>query len=238
MRVKRAEVGEPVALTDGRGHTARARITEILKDRKTGEWSMAVAIEAVEDRERVSPRVEVWAAAPKGPRLEAMIDGLSQAGASSWSPLHTERTVVEPREHKLERMHRLAAEASKQCGRAWHLEIGAGGDLEAAIAASAGASSTTSIAGAGVPPASSLSVIIADASGVPYRSSGASTIRLLIGPEGGWAPRELARARERGAVVAAFGPHVMRVETAAVVACGIILDSEIRLRNASGGTRS
>lgn len=212
-RVKRAGPGDKVELLDGRGRAAFARITDITKDRRTGEWSIQVQVETIRRFEALRPRLEVWASPAKGPRLEDLIDGLSQVGAAAWAPLHTRRTVVDPREGKLERLHRLAAEASKQCARAWHLEILPGGDLAAALAG---------------PP-----VILADASGPPYHASGADSLRLLIGPEGGWTPDELARARAGGARVHAFGPHIMRIETAAVVAAGIVLDRERSLRGES-----
>jgi len=167
-------------------------------------------VEALQRIPPVEPRLEVWASSPKGPRLESMIDGLSQAGAAAWAPLSTQRTVVEPGAGKLDRMHRLAAEASKQAGRAWDLEILPGGDLAAALAGPA--------------------VVVAHASGGPYRPGGAAMIRLLIGPEGGWTVDELARARAGGASVASFGPHIMRIETAAVVAAAIVLDRETRFR--------
>jgi 16S rRNA (uracil1498-N3)-methyltransferase len=53
-------------------------------------------------------------------------------------------------------------------------------------------------------------------------------VRLLVGPEGGWAAEELETARAAGARVARFGPHVMRIETAAVAACAVVLDQEMR----------
>lgn len=213
-RVKRAEPGDAVQLLDGRGTVADAAITDINKDRRSGEWTLHLTITALRHVPPVAPRLEVWASSPKGARLEAMIDGLSQSGAAAWAPLRTARTVVEPRETKLDRMHRLAAEASKQCGRAWHLEVLEGGDLSQALAGPR--------------------VVVADASGAPHRATGAAAIRLLIGPEGGWTPEELTAARGAGAEIAAFGPHIMRIETAAVVAAGILLNDERRLQ--AGGT--
>jgi predicted molibdopterin-dependent oxidoreductase YjgC len=44
-------------------------------------------------------------------------------------------------------------------------------------------------------------------------------VRLLIGPEGGFTEQELHTARTAGAHIHRFGPHIMRIETAAVVAC-------------------
>ena len=69
-------------------------------------------------------------------------------------------------------------------------------------------------------------VVVCDASGEPWRVAtmiNAQVVRLLVGPEGGWTEQEIAAARTAGAVVAKFGTHVMRIETAAVVACGVVM---------------
>jgi 16S rRNA (uracil1498-N3)-methyltransferase len=207
-RVKRLEVGDRLEVLDGRGGVAEATIAGIEKVRD--EWRLRLEVSRVSRVDPVKPRVEVLSAAPKGPRLGDLIDGLSQAGAASWAPLHSEYAQAEPREAKLERLERTAAEASKQCGRAWLLEIGQGSEFAAAVRSGP--------------------VVFADASGGPYKPIGAPRVILMVGPEGGWSPRELALAREAGVAIASFGPHVMRLETAAVVATGVILDSESRAR--------
>ncbi len=206
IRVKRLESGDPVEILDGRGRIASGRVAGSAKGRN-GEWELTVAIEGVRIAEPNSPRIEVWAAPPKGSRIEEMIDGLSQAGAAAWMPLISARTVVEPRPHKLERLARVAAESSKQCGRAWLLEVGEGGDLARALAPGA-------------------AIVLADASGDRYARCGEPVLRVLIGPEGGWTNEEIATARAAGAKVARFGPHAMRIETAAVVAAAIIAQAE------------
>jgi 16S rRNA (uracil1498-N3)-methyltransferase len=50
-----------------------------------------------------------------------------------------------------------------------------------------------------------------------------ASIALLIGPEGGFTPEEVALACERGAVPVSLGPRVLRTETAAVVAAALVL---------------
>lgn len=201
-RVKRVEPGAEVLLLDGRGRVATSRVAATRKTGRDG-WFVDVTLGPVELVQPVRPRLDVWACAPKGDRLGAMIDGLSQVGAASWAPLVTARTVVEPGAHKLDRVHRIAVESSKQCGRAWMLEIEEGGDVEAALATDA-------------------MVVMADGSGEAYQPAG-ERVRLLVGPEGGWNDGELARARAAGARVCRFGPHVMRVEVAAAAAAARIL---------------
>jgi 16S rRNA (uracil1498-N3)-methyltransferase len=50
-----------------------------------------------------------------------------------------------------------------------------------------------------------------------------ASIALLIGPEGGFTPEEVALAWERGAVPISLGRRVLRTETAAVVAAALVL---------------
>ena len=47
---------------------------------------------------------------------------------------------------------------------------------------------------------------------------------LLIGPEGGWAPEELPS----GLPVVGLGPHVLRTETAAIVAGALLVAARSR----------
>jgi len=210
VRVKRLGPGEPIVVLDGLGKIARCRIAA---SGKTGrEWSLELAVDQVEEAPRVTPRLEVVSAVPKGPRLADLIDGLSQVGAASWSPLDSARSITEPGPGKLDRLERTAAEAAKQSGRAWRLEIGGAMRLAEAL----------------VGPRA----VVADVSGVAYEPVGGPTVRLLIGPEGGWTPDELTAARQAGSRIARFGPHTMRIETAATVAAGIVLDVESRAARA------
>jgi 16S rRNA (uracil1498-N3)-methyltransferase len=206
-RVKRLAPGDAVEVLDGRGGVGRARLAAVSKER--GEWVVRLEVEGVEHREPARPRVEVWTAVPKGPRLLEMIDGLSEAGAAEWRALDTERGVASAGAHKLEKVERHALEASKQCGRAWVMHVGAPASLAEGLRAG--------------DPGAGARVIVADASGARYAGRGEGTVRVLIGPEGGWSERELAAARAAGAGVVAFGPHTMRIETAAVVGAAVVM---------------
>lgn len=197
---RRGREGDGLTLLNGRGLVAWGVVT-------SAKRQVEVRVEAVREIAQARPRVEVWAATPKGPRVDGMIDQLTQAGAAAWRPLVTKLGVVEPRRGKLGRMERIARESCKQCGRAWAMDIGDEARLEDAFDGRA-------------------EVIVADARGEWHAARGAPEIRLLIGPEGGWTEREIETARERGARVCRFGPHVMRIETAAPVACAMVMAAE------------
>ncbi|MFM9959420.1 MAG: RsmE family RNA methyltransferase [Phycisphaerales bacterium] len=201
VRVKRLIVGERVTLLDGAGLVGAAVVSAVRP-------GFELRIESVREEPPVTPRVEVWSATPKGPRLEDMIDQLSQVGAALWRPLDTEYGVVEPGEHKIERCRRVAREAAKQCGRAWLMEIGEAASIEQALT-----------------PRTGTMLVVADARGPVWGgvSGSASCVRVLVGPEGGFSAGELERAAAAGATPIRLGPHVLRIETAAVCAAGRIV---------------
>ncbi|MBX3358187.1 MAG: 16S rRNA (uracil(1498)-N(3))-methyltransferase [Phycisphaeraceae bacterium] len=214
-RVKRVDEGEAVELMDGRGMVASGVVEQADAGRggrkSEREPAVAVRVGRVRRESAVSPRVEVWTAAPKGGRVDEMVELLSQVGAAAWVPVRMARSVVKPGETKLARLERIALEAMKQCGRAWVMEVGAERGLEEALRGREG-----------------VEVVVADASGDAYEGVAAREVRLVVGPEGGFTESELLAAREAGARIARFGPHVMRIETAAAAGAAVVL-------NAAGG---
>jgi 16S rRNA (uracil1498-N3)-methyltransferase len=213
VRTKRLAEGDTLELLTGAGQIGDARISRISRQARPGggkDWVMSLQVEQVRDEPRTRPQIHLRSGVPKGPRLEALIEAVSQAGAASWAPLETRRSVVDPRPTKLARMQRVAAEASKQCGRAWMLEIQPSQTLATFL------------------ERSDRQLVIADAAAPPYQPTATEAITLLIGPEGGFEPDELDAAIAAGATPASFGPHTMRIETACAIACAVVLDAERR----------
>ena len=203
VRVKRMESGDAVRVLNGRGLVVEGAVATVRKER--GEWVVDVRAGASRVEARRVPAVRVLAGVPKGDRLEQMIDGLSQVGAASWAALVSARSVVDPREGKIDRLRRVCEESLKQCGRAWLLDVGEKVDFAEALRTARG------------------EVVLADASGGKYAPRSAGEVTLLVGPEGGFTPEEVAAARGVGVKVCAFGVHTMRVEVAAVVATAAVI---------------
>ena len=207
VAVKRVQTGDTIELLDGRGTVATATITST--DKRKREARVALQVETVANHPPTSPRLEIWSAVPKADRAAQMIDQLAQAGAAVWRPLITERSVTDA-DHKADRLHRIAVEASKQCGRPWHLAIDSPRTLADALAWTAGH-----------PKGSTLT---ADADGASAASLPLGDhLVVLVGPEGGFSPRELQSLREAGVAGIRLGPHILRTETAAVAAAVAIL---------------
>ncbi|MCA9311944.1 MAG: 16S rRNA (uracil(1498)-N(3))-methyltransferase [Phycisphaerales bacterium] len=203
LRVKRMGAGDEIEILDGQGGRLVGRILDAGR-------TLTIEISAQERVPQLTPRLEVWAATPKGPRLDRMVDALCQVGAAAWIPTRFQHSVVDPRATKIERVERLVAEACKQSRRPWRMEIGRRADASDALTAGG----------------DNVQVVVADGSGDPYTPCGRAVIRLLIGPEGGLSSSELNQATTAGARICRFGSHTMRTEVAAPVAAAIILARE------------
>lgn len=215
IKVKRLEPGEPVEILGGQGLIARAVMVATEKLGKKEGWALDLRVEGVRRSPPASPHIDVRSGVPKGPRLEEMIDQLSQVGAAGWGPLRSERSVVNPREGKLSRLDRVCEESAKQCGRAWVMQIEPTLGFQQLLDAPG-------------------PVIVADASGERYKPLHVQRLTLAVGPEGGWTGSELDMLRRSGARITRFGSHTMRVETAAVAACAIVMDLEQRQGTPTG----
>ncbi|MDX1681531.1 MAG: RsmE family RNA methyltransferase [Phycisphaeraceae bacterium] len=197
-RVHRLQAGDEIELFDGAGRIASGEL--VADDR--------VAIASVRQEPPVTPVVEIASAVPKGSALKGMIDQLSQAGAASWRPLRTERSVVDPRPGKIERLEAVALAAAGQCGRAHLMTIEPVTDFADCLALDDGAEGLIACLSGGGPAADLPAGV---------------KVRVLIGPEGGWTDDEREAAEAAGYQPIGLGPHVMRIETAAVAGALAVL---------------
>ncbi len=201
-RAKRLREGAAIRLIDGKGAVCLARITSARRD-------IDLELISRETHLPITPVLELCTATPKGPRLDKMIDMLSQCGTAMWRPLETALGVVDPGAGKIDRMGRIAIESAKQSGRAWLMTVGRAMPFADAIVSPSG-----------------INVVIADSRGEPYSPSRAEKIRVLIGPEGGFTDQEIETAISSGAGCVSLGPGGLRIETAAVAAASVIMHAE------------
>jgi 16S rRNA (uracil1498-N3)-methyltransferase len=147
---------------------------------------------------RPDPPLTVAVAPPKGDRLEWLVGKCTEVGIDRIVLLDAEHSVVrwqhDRAARQLERLRRLAAEAAAQSRRVWLPEL------------------TGPVPAVEVLP----ECAAAEPGGRPL--SGADTA-VAVGPEGGWSQKEL----EVAAAEVKLGPHVLRVETAAVAAAVLMV---------------
>ncbi len=189
-RVLRLTPGEEVVAADGRGHWCRCAYR--------GGPGRLEPLEPVAFEPAPTVRLTVAFGPPKGDRPAWIVQKLTELGIDHIALLETERAVVrwpaDERQRPLERLGRVAREASAQARRTWLPELTAGhrlgslGDLEPGA-----------------------EVALAQLGGAALSSAHRT---LAVGPEGGWSPAEL----DLGYPSVGLGPLVLRSETAAVAA--------------------
>jgi 16S rRNA (uracil1498-N3)-methyltransferase len=196
--VCRLRPGDAVCLFNGDGREYPATVHAVARK--------AVQIDILridEPRRELSFSLEVAAPLPKGDRGQFLIEKLTELGVTSFVPLSCERSVVHPREGKLDKLHRHVIEASKQCGRNVLMQTR---DLEpwASYSCSANPGEVCLLAHPG------------GAEQVGQALAAAASVRVAVGPEGGFTDTDLALARGHGWRLVNLGPRVLRIETAAI----------------------
>lgn len=198
----RLKSGDRVHLVDGKAHRYAGRILDL--DRS----GIRVGVEDVEEI-ATWPTRPLWLAAGilRSTRMDFVVEKASELGVARFVPLLLERCVARPGETgtKESRWHRLAVESLKQSRRARLMEVTPPTELSAFLEEVP----TPADLWFGDPVGGSLQ----DAVG----KVGAGPLVLLIGPEGGLAPREANALRDRGGVPIRLGNNRLRAETAGLV---------------------
>lgn len=200
--VLRRRVGEAVELFDGQGTAARCRITNV------GKREAVLQIE--ERRASLSDQgiiISVASAVPKGERSKWLVEKLTELNVARWSPLISERSVVDPQGSKLDKLRQTVIAACKQCGRN-HLMV-----LDDPLPWRVWLERQT---GRG-------RILLADPAGEQINGvierlilQQVESVCVAIGPEGGFTAVELDAARAAGADLVRLGGLILRVDTAAI----------------------
>ncbi|MER7245034.1 16S rRNA (uracil(1498)-N(3))-methyltransferase [Kribbella sp. NPDC000426] len=204
--VRRIARGERVRLTDGRGAWAEGPVVA------AGKSGVTVAVDERGVVPAADPRVVVVQALPKGERAELAVEMLTEVGVEVIVPWNAERSQFRANPERVEKMlakwRAWAFEASKQSRRTWFAEV-------APLASTADVAKLVA--------AAALPVVLHEEATVPLASlhvPPTGDIVLVIGPEGGIAPTELAAFN---VAPVRLGDTVLRTSTAGVAAAAALL---------------
>ncbi|MFN0138400.1 MAG: RsmE family RNA methyltransferase, partial [Phycisphaerae bacterium] len=129
LTVLRMRSGERAIAVDLCGHVALGVLEPQPASGRKAAPRAVVRVERVELVAPPSNPLTLIVAAPKGPRLDWLVEKCTELGVSRLVLAEFERSVVRVGEGVIERQRRRSAEACKQCERAWALEIEGGGTL-------------------------------------------------------------------------------------------------------------
>jgi 16S rRNA (uracil1498-N3)-methyltransferase len=194
--VCRIRPGDAVCLFNGDGLQYPARVEEV------GRRCVTLDVFVVESPSReLAHRLEVAAPLPRGDRAQFLLEKLTELGVNSFVPLQTARSVVHPRETKLDKLQRHVIEASKQCGRNVLLHVQPMVEWTEYCRS----------------PEIPARRILAHPGGENrWENERACDSVAAVGPEGGFTDEEVTMAREAGWRPLDLGPRILRVETAAI----------------------
>lgn len=207
--VRRLGPGERVDLTDGAGLLAECVVARAGRDRLELEVVVRRSVPAP------APRLVVVQALAKGERGEQAVEAMTEVGVDVVVPWAAARCVTQWRAERgvraLSRWRGAAREAAKQARRPWLPEV-------------TGPASTAEVAAR--LRGAALGVVLHEEAAAPLATLDVpreGEVVLVVGPEGGIAPEELAAFAAAGAAAYRLGPTVLRTSTAGVAALAVLL---------------
>lgn len=215
--VRRLQPGEPVDLTDGQGLLAHCVVRAAV-----GSAALDLDVRELVETPPPAPRLTVVQALAKGDRGETAVETMTEIGVDVIVPWSASRSITQWKadrgEKSLAKWRSTAREAAKQSRRAWWPEVtDPATTAKVAKLLSAAAlpiilheEAAAALAGVHLPPPAP------DAAPPPE-------IVLVVGPEGGISPEELAQFATAGAQPHRMGPTVLRTSTAGTAAAAVLL---------------
>ena len=208
-RVLRMKKGDNVTLCDGEGTFYDAILTDFCDKTVTAEILKGYPAPT-------EPKVQltVFQGVPKNPKLETVIQKLTEIGAVRLVPMDTKRAVAKlDKSAKVERLRKIAQEAAKQSKRGIVPEVTDCVPFKKAVEMAAQADLAL------IPYEEEAEVSL---KGV-LRGKSPETVSVMIGPEGGFDKSEIQLAKDAGIQSVTLGKRILRTETAPLTVASVVL---------------
>lgn len=210
VSVRRMRVGEEIVLSDGAGTGAYGTVSAV-----EGKDRLAVDVTEVRTEPEPRPRITVVQALPKGDRGELAVETMTETGVDVIVPWKASRCITQWRGERgaksLAKWRATAREAGKQSRRLRFPRV-----AEAATTAEL----APLLGGA------AFAAVLHEEGGAPLATAelpAEGDLVLVVGPEGGVSPEELAAFADAGAAPHRLGPTVLRTSTAGTAAAALLL---------------
>jgi 16S rRNA (uracil1498-N3)-methyltransferase len=212
VRVLRLAPGERFPARDAGGGLRSCRVAAV------GPDFVRLELDPPEPEEAGGPPLALIQALPKGRKMDQIVRQVTEAGVAEILPVFSRFSLSrleEPRDRvrRVERWRRIAREATQQSGGSRVPLVGEPVPLERALGREAEEGELRLVFHQSRLSSGSLHAALA---------AGPRRVTLLVGPEGGLAEEELARALECGFRPITIGRRVWRTETAALFAAAVV----------------
>ncbi|MEV6961487.1 16S rRNA (uracil(1498)-N(3))-methyltransferase [Streptomyces sp. NPDC051207] len=210
VSVKRLRPGEGVVLTDGAGRWADAEVVAA-----EGKDRLVLRLGEVVEEPAQAPRITVVQALPKGDRGELAVETMTEVGVDAIVPWTASRCVTQWKGERglkaLGKWRATAREAGKQSRRVRFPDV-------------ADAATTAQVAALLADAA--FAAVLHESGDAPLATAelpASGDIVLVVGPEGGVSPEELAVFARAGAKAYRLGRSVLRTSTAGTAAAALLM---------------
>lgn len=211
-RVLRLKAGDVIAVFDGEGHEALARIASVTSRR--------ASVQVVEPRTALpEPHVGVTLAQAllKSDKMDRVIRDAVMLGVVAVQPFVSRRTDVPMKAvekgGRQDRWDRTVIASAKQCGRAVVPPVHATKEFAELLP-----STTAQTRLMFVEPGQSNNVAYLTS----LEGQRPSEAIVMVGPEGGWDPREITEAAAAGVTLLSFGMRVLRADAAGAAVISVL----------------
>lgn len=210
VSVRRLQPGEDIVLTDGHGRGASGSVVST-----EGKDRLVVEVGECPQEQQPVPRVTVVQALPKGDRGELAVETMTETGVDAVVPWSAARCITQWKGERgaksLAKWRATAREAGKQSRRLRFPDVADTATTKQVAALLAAADFAAVLHEEGAEPLATAEL--------PAEGS----IVLVVGPEGGVSPEELAVFAEAGAKPYRLGRSVLRTSTAGTAATALLL---------------
>lgn len=206
--VKRTRLGERLRLSDGAGRVVTGEVVSVDRDRLT------LRTEAIEVVPEPSPRFVLVQALAKGDRDDQAIEAATELGVDEVVPWQASRSIVQWRGDRgakaWAKWDAVLVAATKQSRRPRRPVLGQ--------------AATTSALADRIASGATAYVLHEDAEEplAALTLPGEGDVLVIVGPEGGIAPEELATLRTAGASIVRLGDTVLRSSSAGPAALAVL----------------
>ncbi len=211
--VLRQGPGGEITVVNGKGEEYLVEIVEVTTDQVHG-----AIVKKMERQAEPRVKITLVQSLPKADKFEWILQKNTELGVSRFQPVFTERSNIKldqaTQERKLERWGKIIREAAEQSGRQiipvlepirrWN-EMLSGCNTGLVLIPWEGET------------VQSLKQVLGRQTKIP------ESLKVLIGPEGGFSLKEVEEAKEKGAIPVTLGPRILRTETAGLVVASALL---------------
>lgn len=214
VSVKRLNPGEGVVLTDGRGRWTQG----VVKAAEGKDRLVVTDLHTIAEEPEPAVRITVVQALPKGDRGELAVETMTETGVDAIVPWQASRCITQWRGERgaksLAKWRATAREAGKQSRRVRFPEVAEAMSTKQVAELLAGADLAMVLHEDRDTPSEALATAALPEGG---------SVVLVVGPEGGVSPEELAVFAAAGAHPYRLGRSVLRTSTAGTAATAVLL---------------